>query len=80
MAAGKGYNYVPASLEYHRGGPSEMDRDPEGQSRRYDITSLQTYCRYAGIVLLEEKFVSNGLIDLQDMWVTDYIHIALASK
>ena len=31
----------------------------------YDITSLP-YCRYTGIVLLEEKIVSNSVIDLQD--------------
>ena len=34
------------------------------------------YCRYAGIVLLEEKIVSSSLINLQDMWVKDFIYIA----
>ena len=38
------------------------------------------YCRYAGIVLLEEKLVSNSPIDWQDMFVKDFIHIALACK
>ena len=42
LAAGKGYDHVSAGLEYPRGGQSEMDRDPEGQSRWYDMTSLQT--------------------------------------
>ena len=58
-----------------------MDRDPEGQLRGYDMTSLQTvpsYCRYAGIVLLEEKLVSNSVINLQDKWVKEFIYIALA--
>ena len=54
-----------------------MDRDPEGQSRGYDMTSLQTVpCHIAGI--LEENIVSNSLINLQDMWVKDFIYIALA--
>ena len=39
-----------------------------------NANSSLPYCRYAGIVLLEEKVVSNILIDLQD------IHIALACK
>ena len=38
------------------------------------------YCRYNGIVLLKEKIVSNSLTDLQDMWVKDFIPIALACK
>ena len=38
------------------------------------------YCRYAGIVLLEEKIVSNGLIDWHNMCVKAFIHIALACK
>ena len=33
-----------------------------------------------GIVLLEEKNVSNSPIDWQDMWVKDFLHIALACK
>ena len=35
---------------------------------------------YAAIVLLEEKIVSNILIDLQEMWVKDFIHISLACE
>ena len=42
MAAGKGYDHVSTRLVYPRGGRMEMDRDPEGQSRGYDMTSLQT--------------------------------------
>ena len=38
------------------------------------------YCRYAGIVLLKERNVSNSLIILQDMWVKDFIYIALVCK
>ena len=62
-----------------------VDRDPEGQSRGYDMTSLQTIpCHiadlHAGIVLLEEKIVSNSPINLQDMWVNDFINIVLACK
>ena len=59
--------------------------DPKGQSRGYGMTSLQTVpChiagRYAGIVLLEEKIVSNSLINLQEMWVKEFIYIMLACK
>ena len=51
MAAGKGYNPLSAGLEYPKGGPSEMDQDPEGQSRGYDMTSLQTVpCHIAGML------------------------------
>ena len=83
VAAGKGYDHVPAGLEYPRGGRSEMDRDPESQSRWYDMTSLQTVsCHIASMVvlidLLEEKIVSNSLIDSQDWWVKHFIYIALA--
>ena len=53
MAGGKGYDHVPASLEYPRGGLSEIDRDLEGQSRWYDMTSLQTVpCHIASMVAL----------------------------
>ena len=37
-----------------------------------------SYYRYAGIVLLEEKNVSNILIDWHDMCVKAFTHIALA--
>ena len=61
-----------------------MDRDLEGQSSGYDMTSLQTVpCHIAGmleLILLKEKIVSNSLIILQDMWVKDFIYIALACK
>ena len=44
------------------------------------MTSLQTVpCHYyGGIVLLEEKIVSNSPLDLQDMWMKDFIHTVLA--
>ena len=38
------------------------------------------YCRYASIVSLEEKIVFNSLMNLQDMYVKDFIYIALACK
>ena len=82
MAAGKVYEHVPTILDYPRNGRLEMDV-PGRPAKEYDMTSLQTVpcqCRYAGIVLLEENFVSNSLIDLQDLWVKALIHIALASK
>ena len=49
------------------------------------MTGLQTVpCHIAGmglgIVFLEEKIVSNSLIDRQDMRVKDFIHMALAYK
>ena len=51
MAAGKGYDHVPTSLEYPRGGQSEMYLDQEGQSSGYDMTSLQTVpCHIAGML------------------------------
>ena len=42
--------------------------------------SSLSYCRYAGIVLLEEKIVSNSLINWQDMWIGAFINITLACK
>ena len=33
VAAGKGYDHVPTSLDYPRDDRSEMDRDSEGQPR-----------------------------------------------
>ena len=42
--------------------------------------STLPYCRYAGIVLLEEKMVSNILIDWHGTCVKAFIHIALACK
>ena len=84
MAAGKGYDHVSANLEYPKSGQSEMDRDPEGQLRGewHDqlANSSLPFCRDTGIVLLEEKIVSNSLINLQDMWVKYFIYIALACK
>ena len=53
VAAGKGYDHVSAGLEYPRGGRSEMDRDPEGQSGGYDMTSFLTVtCHIAGMLAL----------------------------
>ena len=50
---GRGISQVPVGLEYPRGGQLEMDRDPEGQARGYDMTSFQTVpCHIAGMVAL----------------------------
>ena len=79
MAAGKGYDHVPDGLEYPRGGRSEMDWDPKGQSRWYDMTSSSLpFCKYGSIDLLKEKLVSDSLIDSLDWWENDFIRIALA--
>ena len=71
MTDGLRYNNTSASLEDPRGGKSEIDWALKGQSMEYDMVSLQTVpchdCRYAGIVLLEERNVPNSLINLQDM-------------
>ena len=72
---------LSVSLEDHRGGQSEIDWDLKGQSRGYDMASLQTVpCHIADIVLLEERNVSNSLLNLQDMWVKDFIYTALVCK
>ena len=42
VAVGQDRSHVPACLEYPRGRRLEMDRNPEGQSRGYDMISLQT--------------------------------------
>ena len=53
MAAGKGYDHVSAGLEYPRSGQSVMDREPEGQSIGFDMTSMQTVpCHIAGMLEL----------------------------
>ena len=44
---------VSTSLEYRRGGGSEIDQDPEGQSRGYNMISMQTVpCHIAGMLAL----------------------------
>ena len=81
MTDGLRYNHVSASLENPRGSQSEIGWDLKGQSRGYDMASLQTVpCHIAGIVLLEERNGSNSLINLQNMWVQDFIYIVLVCK
>ena len=47
---GRDTRHVPDGLEYLKGGRLDMDWDSEGQSRWYDITSLQTVpCHIVGI-------------------------------
>ena len=46
-------DHVSAILEYPRGGRSEMDPDPDGQSRGYEMTSLLTVpCHIARMLAL----------------------------
>ena len=78
MAAWKGYDHVPTSIDYHRNGRLEMDPDLEGQSRGMAIPACILHVCW--LVLLEENIVSNSLIDLQDLRVKALIHKALASK
>ena len=83
MAAGKGYDHVVSiGLEYPRGGIQMMVQDPEDNKIWHDqlANSSLPYRRYAAIVLLEEKIVTKSLINLQGMWVKEFIYIALASK
>ena len=54
-----------------------------GKEARHDwlANCSLSYCRYGvGIVLLEGNIVSNSLIDLQDVRVKSFIHIALVCK
>ena len=51
MAAGRRYkSCVPTSLEYPRGGQLEVDQDPEGQSKGYDLTCLQTVPDHIAVI------------------------------
>ena len=56
VAAEKGYDHVSASLEYPRGGRSEIDRDPEGQLR--DIAGM------LALSCWKRKLFFNSLINL----------------
>ena len=83
VAAGKGYDHVPTSPDYPRSVRSEIDWDMGGWSRgmtRPACKQFLAYSRYAGIVLLEEKIVSNILIYWYNMCVKAIINIALACK
>ena len=62
------------------GDGSGLVRPVKGVGHNQLTNSSLPYCRYAGIVLLEEKIASNRLINLQDMWMKDFIYIALACK
>ena len=78
MAAGKGYNHVPAGLEYLTGGGSGSRRPVKMVWHDQLANSSLPCCKYGSIDLLEKKIVSNSLIELQDIWVKDFINIALA--
>ena len=43
MAALKGYDHVPTSLDYHRNGRLEIDPDLEGQSRGMAIPACKQF-------------------------------------
>ena len=50
LQLGKDTSRVPAGIKYPSGGRFAMDLDQEGQSRGYDVTSLQTVpCHIAGM-------------------------------
>ena len=60
-------------------GDRSGDMDCQGS---IDMTGLKTVtCHIAGmglvIVLLEDEIVSNSLINREDMWVKDFIHMVL---
>ena len=72
VAAGMGYDHEPISPDYPRGGRSDMDWDLGGWSRsmtwpacKQFLAILQVCCH----CLLEEKIVSNILIDWHDTCV-----------
>ena len=73
---------MPASLEYNKGDRLKMGRDLEGQTRWYDMTSLQAVPYHiAGnwhCLAGRENYFQQS--DWQNMWVEDFIHIALACK
>ena len=75
MIAGKGYNQVSADLEYPRVANRGWIGTRKGVWHDQLANSSLPSCRYAGIVLLIEKIVSNSLIILQDMRVKDFICI-----
>ena len=53
MAAGKGYDNASAGLAYPKGGQSEMNRNQEGQSSGYYMTSLLIVpCHIVGMLAL----------------------------
>ena len=72
------YRQPRVSQGWPIGDGSGPRRPVKGVKHDQLANSSLPYCRYAGIVLLEEKIVSNSLINLQDMWVKDFIYIALA--
>ena len=83
MAAGKGYDHVSAGQDNHMSGRSEMDQDPEGQLRGCGMTTLQTVPGHiAGILALScwKRKLFPSRINLQGMWMKDFIYIALACK
>ena len=67
---------MPDSLEYPMGDQLKMSRDPEGQTKWYDMSSLQTV-PYQIVGIWHCFAGTNSPIDWQNMWVKDFICIAL---
>ena len=64
-------------------GRSEMDRDPEGQSRSMTRQACQQFLATLQVCwhcLARRKNCFNSLLDLQDLWVKALLHIVLACK
>ena len=61
-------------------GPESHEGPVKGVWHDQLANSSLPYCRYAGIVFMEERNVSNSLINLQYLWVKDFIYIALVCK
>ena len=76
---GKDTSHVPNGFEYPKGGRLELDGDSEGQSRGYEITSLQTIpCHIVG---MQAFFCLKRKLYLAVGWFGRTCgHIALACK
>ena len=83
VVAGKGYKSCTSryriSQRWSIGDGCRSRRPVKGVWHDQLSNSSLPYCRYGGIVLLEEKIVSSP-IGWQYMWMKAFIHIALACK
>ena len=81
MVLGKDTSHVPTGLKYPPNGRLEMDSD--GQSRGYDMTSLQTVpSNFAGKGALSywKRFIFQQSDRLAGKCVKEFIHIVLACR